>query len=442
MPHGWAREWWAALAAAVTLYVAAQATDTAPSLWWLGGALAYIAWHGYFLLRLVRWLTHERKQHPPDPPGLWGEAFYQLYKLQQRHRKRKEKLAEMLGRYRESTAALPDATVVLDRKNAIEWWNEAAGTMLGLRNPEDLEQRIDNLIRHPRFGSFLSTGDFTHDVVLPSPCHDDLVIAIRIIPYAQGKRRLLVARDVTYVERLEEIRRDFVANVSHELRTPLTVITGFLETLQDADDEATRAWQRPLAQMRQQAQRMRRIVEDLLLLAKLESDSAPQTKPGFVDMGALLTAIRDDAVALSGERGHRIQLEVESGLLLQGHDNEWRSALSNLVFNAVQYTPAGGAITLRWYAHAEGAHLEVQDTGVGIAPQHLPRLTERFYRVDVSRSRAQGGTGLGLAIVKHVLQRHDAQLRIDSELGKGSVFRCHFPTARLRYLPTTQQAVG
>ena len=390
----------------------------------------YLGWHLYNLRRLVYWLTEGRKLQPPDAPGIWGEVYDRLYLLQRRNRSRKRKLKSYLKQFRESTSAAPDTTVVLGKRGEIEWWNNAAAKTLGLRSPQDVGQRIVNLLRHPAFTGFFLKGDYSGSVEFPSPVDPGLLLSVRVVPYGNSKR-LVVARDVTRLHRLEQTRRDFVANVSHELRTPLTVISGFLETMCDApEDELTRRWGRSLTLMRQQTLRMQRIVEDLLLLSRLELDTAGfERKP--VAVGRVITEIRNEALALSGERRHTLVLEVDETLDLRGNEKELRSAFSNLVFNAVQYTPEQGRITVCWYADEAGAHFAVTDTGEGIAPHHIPRLTERFYRVDTGRSRERGGTGLGLAIVKHVLTRHDAVLRIESELGKGSTFSCDFPPATI-----------
>ncbi len=400
-----------------------------PALLLLLGALAYLTWHLLRLLRMIRWLSEGRKFHPPDAPGIWNELHYELYRLQQRHRKRKHKLTGLLARYQETAAALPDATVVLGQRGECEWWNDTATRLIGLHSPQDVGQRIDNLVRFPAFTQYLASGNYTEKVNIPSPINGQILLAIHIVPYGRNQR-LLVARDVTQIERLEEIRRDFVANVSHELRTPLTVISGFLETLLDSEEALDEDLRRPLQQMQEQSQRMQRIVEDLLLLARLEG-YGEKLRSDPVDVPRLLAMLRDDAVVLSGTKAHRIDLEIEAKLWLSGNEDELRSAFSNLIYNAVRYTPAGGLILIHWFADEAGAHLTVKDSGSGIAPHHLPRLTERFYRVDVGRSRERGGTGLGLAIVKHALQRNDAQLVVTSELGKGSVFRCDFPPERI-----------
>jgi two-component system phosphate regulon sensor histidine kinase PhoR len=316
--------------------------------------------------------------------------------------------------------------VVLGAANDIEWWNDAATRVLGLRYPQDTGQPITNLVRHPDFHQLLEGEDFSRTAQFPAPSRDNVMLAVSIIPYGNNQR-LMVARDITRLHLLEQMRRDFIANVSHELRTPLTVIMGYVETLQDGDDECARQWARELQAMQQQSSRMQHIVSDLLLLSRLETDQGRREEQE-VDVPAMLEMLREDALVLSQGK-HTIALEAERALWLKGSRNELRSAFSNLIYNAVRYTPDGGPIDIRWYRDDAGAHFEVQDTGIGVAPQHIPRLTERFYRVDVGRSREMGGTGLGLAIVKHVLMRHDAELRVESEVGKGSTFAFDFPPA-------------
>jgi two-component system phosphate regulon sensor histidine kinase PhoR len=395
----------------------------------------YLTLHLRQLYLFERWLREGRRR-PPDSSGMWGEVFHHLYRLQKRNRKRKKKLASMLSRFRESTAAMPDATVVMDADGVIEWWNDAASRLLGLRQ-QDTGQPITNLLRHPHFHEFLEREDFSNVVQFPAPTNTQTILSVRIIAYGKDQR-LLVARDVTRMHLLEQMRRDFIANVSHELRTPLTVITGYVEALQDDDSECAQQLRRSLDAMQQQSSRMQQIVSDLLLLSRLETDRG-QRERQEVDVPALLEMIKEDAVVLS--RGqHAIRLQASPGLWLIGSRSELRSAFSNLVYNAVRYTPEGGQIDIRWYSDEKGAHFEVKDTGKGIAAHHLPRLTERFYRVDVGRSRETGGTGLGLAIVKHVLMRHDADLRIDSAIGKGSTFRCDFPVECTMQKPVKQLA--
>lgn len=385
----------------------------------------YFAWHLRNLYQLNKWLQGKRSGMPGHVGGLWSDIYYHLYRLQQRNRKRKKRLANMLNRFRESTDALPDAAVILNDENIIESWNRAATGLLQLKSPQDIHKPITNLLRNPDFIQYLRHGDFDDRLLMPSPVDENVMLSLRIVPYGK-KQRLLVVRDITRLHMLEQVRRDFIANVSHELRTPLTVVSGYLETLIDEDDEWVRKNRALLLSMQQQTTRMQNIVVDLLLLSRLETDTSQHIRQS-VDVPAMLEMIREDAMVLSGGR-HEISTEIEHALWLRGNREELMSAFSNLVYNAVKYTPQGGSIAIRWYADEMGAHLEVIDTGEGIPPQHIPRLTERFYRVDVGRSRDSGGTGLGLAIVKHVLNRHQASLHIESELEKGSTFRCDFPS--------------
>ncbi|OQW93917.1 MAG: hypothetical protein BWK79_08620 [Beggiatoa sp. IS2] len=395
------------------------------TLFLLMACLIYIGWHLYNLYRFCHWFTQRKKFQPPDAPGIWGEVYYNLYRLQQRTRKRKRKLAEMLKRFRSSTAAMPDAAIVLGEHYEIEWFNRAACQLLGLKKRQDIGQPIANLLRSPAFHHYLTSDHPTdHSIKLSSPMDPEVILRINLVPYPKNQH-LLLARDITHLHHLEQMRRDFVANISHELRTPLTVINGFVETMQDAKDEFAQQWQRPLSLMAQQTARMRQLLDDFLLLSRLESE--PLMNVEAVDVINLLNALTEEARLLSGELAHHIVMEGNSPPIIYGNAGELRTAFSNIVFNAIRYTPANGNITLRWYQDQQGVHFEVRDNGEGIAPEHLPRLTERFYRADGGRSRKQGGTGLGLAIVKHVLNRHHAQLQIESTVSQGSLFRCNFP---------------
>jgi two-component system phosphate regulon sensor histidine kinase PhoR len=318
---------------------------------------------------------------------------------------------------------------MLDSQGNLEWWNRAAETLLGLKTPQDSGQSITNLLRDPRFIDYFERGSYLEPLELPSPINDRRRLQFHITRYG-NREHLMLVRDVTRLFQLEQMRKDFVANVSHELRTPLTVIAGYLETLLDNVEDVNPRWLRALQQMQQQGGRMQNLLNDLLLLAKLEATDYPSdNQPVAVDL--LLLSIRGDAQALSGERMQRISLEADPHLRLKGSEAELRSAFSNLVFNAVKYSPKEGEIRIRWWGDEQGAHFSVQDNGPGIEARHLPRLTERFYRVDSSRASNTGGTGLGLAIVKHVLLRHRARLEIDSSLGKGSTFTCHFPAQQV-----------
>ena len=421
--------WWSEIGRIVGLFLAALV------LGWLSGHVLFFLWLftiGYLTAQLLRlrrlelWLRTGAGPPPRGGAGVWGEVFYQLQRMRQHHWRRKRTITQYLQRFRELTAAMPDATVVLRTGGEIEWFNEAAERMLGLHSPQDIGQRIVNLVRHPAFVQHLRERHFTDPVEFPSTVNGDLVLSASVVPYGQ-EQLLLVVRDVTRLYRLERTRRDFVANVSHELRTPLTVVRGFIETLEDGRENISDEERYALRLMEEQAKRMQRIVDDLLLLSRLETDERPPRR-GPVAVPVLLEIICSEARALSAGR-HTIELEADASLTIRGSEEELRSAFTNLVSNAVRYTPEGGSIRMRWYADEQGAYFQVRDTGMGIAAHHIPRLTERFYRVDVARSRQTGGTGLGLAIVKHVLERHEAELRIESVLGRGSVFICHFPAA-------------
>ncbi|NMY35722.1 phosphate regulon sensor histidine kinase PhoR [Pseudomonas lundensis] len=394
------------------------------------GVALYLGWTLKQLLRLHDWLrNHQPDEAPPDGYGLWGEVFDSIYHLQRRDQRVRGRLQAVIDRVQESTAALKDAVVMLDSDGNLEWWNRAAETLLGLKTPQDSGQPVTNLVRHPRFKEYFEQDSYAEPLDIPSPVNDHLRIQLYITRYGNNEHLMLV-RDVTRLHQLEQMRKDFIANVSHELRTPLTVICGYLETLLDNVDDVNPRWKRPLSQMQQQGERMQTLLNDLLLLAKLEATDYPSDNQP-VPIDSLLRTIKNDAQALSGQRNQTITLDVEADIALKGSETELRSAFSNLVFNAVKYTQDGGSIRIRWWADGSGAHLSVQDSGVGIDNKHLPRLTERFYRVDSSRNASTGGTGLGLAIVKHVLLRHRARLEISSVLGHGSTFTCHFPPVQV-----------
>ena len=394
------------------------------------GVALYLGWTLKQLLRLHDWLrNHQPDEAPPDGYGLWGEVFDSIYHLQRRDQRVRGRLQAVIDRVQESTAALKDAVVMLDSEGNLEWWNRAAETLLGLKTPQDSGQPVTNLVRHPRFKEYFEQDNYAEPLDIPSPVNDHLRIQLYITRYGNNEHLMLV-RDVTRLHQLEQMRKDFIANVSHELRTPLTVICGYLETLLDNVDDVNPRWKRPLSQMQQQGERMQTLLNDLLLLAKLEATDYPSDNQP-VPIDSLLRTIKNDAQALSGQRNQTITLDVEADIALKGSETELRSAFSNLVFNAVKYTQDGGSIRIRWWADGSGAHLSVQDSGVGIDNKHLPRLTERFYRVDSSRNASTGGTGLGLAIVKHVLLRHRARLEISSVLGHGSTFTCHFPPVQV-----------
>ncbi|MDN5848196.1 MAG: phosphate regulon sensor histidine kinase PhoR [Nitrococcus sp.] len=390
------------------------------------GTLACLLWQLRNVIRLENWLRKNHGFKPPDSRGLWGGIFGALYKMQRRRRARLQRLRTILHAFRESIDAVPDGVVALREPREMQWWNDAAERLLGIRWPQDRGQRLDNLYRNPDFAEFIGDSpDETRQVTLPSPVDEQIMLEIRVVPYGR-EQRLLIARDVSRLHKLERMRRDFVANISHELRSPLTVVHGLAETLAEQDAESATDQRRMLGLVQQQTRRMARLVEDLLLLSRLETTRRPTT-PKQVDVPALLRGLCDEAKAANAEREHDIRLEIIDECSLRADEAELRSAFSNLLFNAINYTPQKGSITLRWWCDAAGAHFCVADTGIGIAPEHIPRLTERFYRVDRGRSAKTGGTGLGLAIVKHILQHYGARLGIESRPGLGSTFCCHFP---------------
>lgn len=392
--------------------------------------LGYVLWQQRQLYQLYRWLQKPKKRTSPAEVGIMEEIVREIDFMHQRHRSRKDKLSQYLKRFQKATMALPDATVVLNQYDEIEWANEASRRLLGLKSPWDIGQRISNLIRYPDFIELIALDrKVSGTVELPSPINPALHLNIRILPYGEGQR-LLVVQDVTRLYRLERMRRDFIASVSHELRTPLTVLRGYLEILEKEKNASSQSWSRSFKTMGEQVRRMQHLVEDLLMLSRLESrDKKPAETP--VAVPKMLAEICQEARILSGDRQHQIRLEADTALWLRGNEQELHSVFSNLVVNAIRYTPAQGNIAIHWFKQQAGQPcLEVRDTGEGIAAEHLPRVTERFYRVDEGRSRNRGGTGLGLAIVKHVLNHHEAHLEIESELGKGSVFRCLFSIER------------
>jgi two-component system phosphate regulon sensor histidine kinase PhoR len=377
-----------------------------------------------------RWLVHERRAPPPEAPGIWGEVFHRLYQRHRRNQKRKQRIARLLRAFSDSTAAMPDGTIVLNPQWQILWFNEAAARLLGLTRQQDAGQHITNLVRNPVFIRYLAAEDFREAIEIVSPRDGDRRLSLRIVPYGDGER-LLLARDITRLHRLEQVRREFVANASHELRSPLTVIAGYLDALDEVlggDERLRRDWEKPLREMRHQAARMSATITDLLELSRLETapDSGHNAE---IHVRGMLARIRDEALAL-GEGPRAITLDFQTDTRLLGVEREIHSAFSNLVFNAMRYTPESGSVVLRWYLRGDEPCLSVADTGIGIAKEYIPRITERFYRVDPSRVRTTGGTGLGLAIVKHVLQRHGARLEIESEPGVGSEFTCVFPATR------------
>jgi len=393
------------------------------------GLVLLLARHVANLAALADWLRDPMAKPVPQGSGVWDGVLVGLYHFVRARIKEKEQLGSDLQRFRNAGLALPDGVILLDARDHIEWCNPIASHYLGLDEQRDLGRPLVNLVRHPDLAAYLEHGDYAEPLTLRLSRGEGRVLSLAIISYGE-EQKLLLANDITLAEKVETMRRDFVANVSHELKSPLTVVAGFLETLTDGNiklDEERR--QGYLNMMREHTGRMQRLVEDLLTLSALE-DNRGLNDETLVDVAALLSGVRDEALALSGGR-HRIELSVEDRVSLLANASELRSAFNNLVSNAVRYTPAGGNIRLDWGRRGADAVFSVSDTGTGIEPRHIPRLTERFYRVDHSRSRETGGTGLGLAIVKHVLTRHQATLEIESEAGEGSRFSAVFPARRV-----------
>lgn len=382
----------------------------------------YIGWHLWQMMRLSIWLQGKRKSQPPESTGLWGEVFDAIYHLQRRQKREKKNLQAVINRVQETTSALKDGVILLDWRGYLDWWNPAAQRLLGFYN-SDQGQSVIHFVRHPRFVDYFEQGDYSEPLDIPSPRFPDKRLQFQITRFGKNER-LIVVRDITQIFHLEQMRKDFVANVSHELRTPLTVISGYLETM--ADNNAQPTWNKPLEQMQQQAKRMSLLINDLIMLSKLETaDTSFNQKR--LPLAPLLQTIKAEATVLADEKGQTITLECTPDISVVGNEKELHSAFSNLVINAVKYTPENGKIAMRLWRSGPNVYFAVTDTGVGFESKHIPHLTERFYRVDASRNSKTGGTGLGLAIVKHVLLRHDAELQIHSEVGKGSVFTCILP---------------
>lgn len=399
-----------------------------PSL--LLAGLLYSIWLLYQTSRFYHWLASDFEDLPPDSNGLWGDIFEALYKSHKERQESQRHLQQQLEQVRGFTAALREGVVLINPKGVITWWNQSAETLFAFREDTDLHQPLVNLIRTPAFIEFFRKGQFEEPIDIPSPNNPAITLQIQLSYY--GNRELLmVAQDVTRLRQLEKMRKDFVANVSHELRTPLTVVRGYVEAMAEDSESFAEVWQKPLKQMQKQTIRMSDIVSDLSTLSRLETSNTT-TEEDEINLNQLLNNIRQDALLIDPEKNLNITIEGDTDTCLIGSHNEIQSALSNLVFNAVKYAKdEGGDIHIAWQDEGGKLKLCVSDNGIGMDPKHIPRLTERFYRVDTSHSRKTGGTGLGLAIVKHVLQRHQASLKVESQPGKGSQFCCLFPSSRV-----------
>jgi len=394
--------------------------------WLLLAATAIqLLWHLNNQIRLSSWLWDEKRLTPPSGTGSWEGLFNGIYRLGQRQRRKRKELTNLIRRFRNGAESLPDAVVVFRSEGNIVWCNKLAQHLLGFRWPDDSGQPISNLIRTPDFIKYINRNDFSEPLEMRSPLNIERMLELRIVPYTEGEH-LMVVRDVTQLKQLEGMRRNFFANVSHELRTPMTVLQGYLEMTEDPDMLQGPMWPKAHGVMTEQLNRMNSLVEQLLTLSKIEA--APMHElDEVVNVPNMLEVLEKEANTLSGDKKHKLHFDVDEKLKVFADEDQLRSAISNLVYNAVKYTPAGADIHVRWYETVRGAHLDVEDSGDGIEGQHLHRLTERFYRVDKARSRETGGSGLGLAIVKHALSHHDSMLEISSEVGVGSQFSFVLP---------------
>lgn len=398
----------------------------------LVASLALLGWHLRQLHKLVKWVRAAKKSDPPLMSGGWEQLGSALYRMRQDNLQRKARLSSMLKRFQASTSAMSDATIILDEQESIQWMNKATNRLLGLRRKKDVGQRVTNLVRVPEFVQFMQTSNSGEVLVMSSPVDKEVTLDIQIVPYGDNLR-LMTVRDITRLRKLESMRRDFVANVSHELKTPLTVLSGYLESLLEHQSaEQKPAMQRALSNMHQQTRRMDRLIADLLFLSRLEHDDAVQSKESLsINMQVMLNEVVNNARELATARQQKIECQTQAGLHLRGSARELEAAFSNLLLNAVKYSPNNSTIEVSWKLNDRLAEFCVSDHGRGIAEQHIERLTERFYRVPGQRGEVEPGTGLGLSIVKHVLRRHDALLKITSEPGQGSSFCCRFKRFQL-----------
>jgi two-component system, OmpR family, phosphate regulon sensor histidine kinase PhoR len=405
------------------------------------GLLLYLASHILWLHKLYLWFKNPVLKEIPEGSGVWQDVFTALLKYERNNISNQTQLSSALERFNLTANAIPDGLVILSPSNEIEWCTPHAESQLGLNLITDKNLPVVNLIRDSHFIAYLYSEEFSEPFKLKSWRNPEVIFEIQLIPFA-SKQKLLICRDMTQLEKVDAMRRDFIANVSHELRTPLTVVGGFLETLSDMEGAVPEALKTYFAMMQEQTGRMRRIIEDLLTLSTIESNTE-NPSDDEIDMGNLLKSLQNDAMGLSHslyKTKHKILLDADPTLNLTGAQDELQSAFSNLVSNAVRYTPKGGDIFITWGLKNEQPVFSVRDTGIGIEQQHIDRLTERFYRVDRGRSRETGGTGLGLSIVKHILIRHQAKLEINSEIGVGSTFSVVFPKSRIVHKQVTMQA--
>ena len=388
--------------------------------------IGLLAWHYSHLFKLIQWLWQGKSISPPQANGVWGRIYDGLYRRIRKQRQKQKQLNERIRKFRDGAEALPDAALVLSHELNILWGNKKASQLLGVRWPGDVGQRIDNLIRFPEFSKYLEDGDFESPCLIISPINTELQLELRMMAYGSDQI-LLLARDISKIQRLEEMRRDFVANVSHELKTPLTVVRGYVEMVQASDSALEPHWQKAFSTIETQVSRMDRLVEQLLVLSRVENN-VDSDNHHQVDLSRLILTIVEDAQWLNQEKKHVIHSNIAPDISLEGNEHELKSACLNLLSNAIAYTPENGVIDVTLRIDGNKIRFSVKDNGPGIKPEHVNRLTERFFRVDKSRSRNTGGSGLGLAIVKHVLNHHHGELSIESDWQQGSEFIIYFKT--------------
>lgn len=394
---------------------------------WMALAVAsmtVIGKHYWNLYWLNNWLWHSKKMSPSVTKGIWGQIYRGIYQAQTKSRLKRKQLSEIMNTFRAGSEALPDAAVVVNHKNEIVWCNRLARIELALSWPEKHGIKIVDVIAQDEFIEFIRSKRFEFPLEIPSPANQQKILEVRIVPFVDNNLMLLI-RDVTRLSQIEKMRKDFVANVSHELRTPLTVINGYLEMLPDAGQLPPLMMNKAIAEMRTQSIRMQTLIEELLQLSRIEA-SNERTFDKLVNVPQVLWQIQSEAQALNRDKQHKLFFDIAPQLCVYGIESELRSAFSNLIFNAIHYTPDKGVVEVKWQLSKDSARFSVKDNGDGIAPKDINRITERFYRVDKARSRKTGGSGLGLSIVKHVLTHHNSSLKIVSALGVGSDFSCEF----------------
>jgi two-component system phosphate regulon sensor histidine kinase PhoR len=390
----------------------------------LFGAFGLLGWHYWLLYRLNYWLWHSKKISPPTARGIWSHIYQGIYGANLKSRDKRKVLGEIIRRFRQGSEALPDAAIIVDNAANITWCNRLARIELGLSWPDDMGRKVYDCINDKQFITFYHAKRFDHPLEIISPINPNKVLEFRVVPYEDDNLMVLI-RDVTRLTQIEKMRKDFVANVSHELKTPLTVINGYLEMLPDNGDVPAAMMKKAISEMRTQSVRMQSLIEELLVLSRIEA-STERAFGKLVNVPQLLWQIQVEAEALNRDKQHKIFFDISPILYVYGIENELRSAFSNLIFNAINYTSKGGVIEIKWGLEGKQVKFSVKDNGYGIASEHIGRITERFYRVDKARARSTGGSGLGLSIVKHVLSHHNSLLKIQSRVGKGSVFSCRF----------------